>query len=407
MPKRMLIAALTLFAGARIASAMAQDQSASPPAIATVESADAVFAGFIRDFRSTAIGQGIAPSTYDAAMSRVARNLQVEAYESEQPEFTTPIWSYLDSMVSDRRVGEGRIKLLEYAALLSLIEAKYGVPKEVFTAIWGAETNYGEAQGTFNIFEALATLAYQGPRTDYGRRELIAGFKMVEKEHYDPAAMTSSWAGAFGQTQFVPSSFLAHAVDGDGDGRIDLWTSPGDALASTAALLDSYGWERGGPCEEKVQLPEGFDYGLSELATEKPVRSWTALGVKTVSGRSFAADAPAAIYLPAGARGPAFLVFHNFKVILKYNNAASYALAVCLLADRLAGGMPLIASWPVDEQPLLPDERIAFQTALKSLGYDAGQVDGILGQGTRTALRAWQKAHGTVPDGFPTKAILT
>jgi membrane-bound lytic murein transglycosylase B len=282
------------------------------------------------------------------------------------------------------------------------------VPREILVAIWGDESNYGEATGTFNLFEALATLAYDGPRMDFGRREFLAALKMVEKNHYKPAAMTASWAGAFGQTQFVPSSFLAHAVDGDGDGIVDIWNSPADALASTAALLADAGWKRGSPCGYEVSLPSGFDYGEADLELAKPLTSWKAIGVRTAVGAELSVgDGNAAIFLPAGARGPAFLVFDNFKTILKYNNAGPYALAICTLAARLRGNGQIKAPWPRDEQPLSADERSAFQTALKALGFDPGAIDGVLGRGTRAALRAYQKAHGLVADGFPTKALLT
>jgi len=400
-------ALILLFAGVVPAVAQSAAAPTAQPATVSTEMADARFAAFVRDFRAEASAQGIAPQTYDRAMAHVARNPEVERLNAEQPEFTTPVWTYLDSMASDRRVSDGHIKLLEYAPVFSSVEWKSGVPKELLAAIWGDESNYGEATGRFNMFEALATLAYDGPRAGYARHELIAAFKMLEKEHYDPVQMTSSWAGAFGQMQFVPSSFLLHAVDGDGDGKIDLWNSPGDALASAAQLLDDYGWQRGAPCLTEVFLPQGFDYALANLETEKTPSEWAALGVRSVSGAALGGSGePGAIYLPAGARGPAFLVFGNFSVVLKYNNAASYGLAVCILADRLRGGGRIVGSWPRDEVPLLPVERIAFQTMLRAAGYDPGVIDGVLGRGTRAALRAWQKAHGLAADGFPTKALL-
>src|SRR5258706_3710171 len=202
-----------------------------PPASAPVvpisnAEADAKFFAFLQDFRSTAIAAGISSETYDTAIASISRNPRIEQLNLQQPEFTAAIWTYLDNMVSDSRVARGQQMLQQEAGALSAIESRYGVPREILVAIWGDESNYGEAMGTFNMFEALATLAYDGPRAEYARREFLAALKMVEKEHYKPADMTASWAGAFGQTQFVPSSFLAHAVDGDEDGKIDLWTSP-------------------------------------------------------------------------------------------------------------------------------------------------------------------------------------
>jgi len=427
---RALTLTMVLFAGmsasacAQQSSAFAQQSSASAPlnpsspvgpsqassAISSpgpLLSPDQKFFAFVREYRATAIAAGISPVTYDEAFAHVSRNPRVEQLNQAQPEFVIPVWTYLDCMVSDKRIERGQQMLLAEAGALAPLESRYGVPRDILVAIWGDESNYGDAMGAFNLFEALATLAYDGPRADYARRELIAGLKMVEKEHYNPSLMTSSWAGAFGQTQFTPSSFLAHGADGDGDGRIDLWTSPADALASAAQLLADAGWQRGGRWGYEVTLPSDFDYANADIDTVKSIADWKALGVRTAHGDPLpASDEPGAIHLPAGARGPAFLVFGNFKVILKYNNAASYALAISLLSDRLRGEAPIVAGWPRDEQLLAPDERLAFQSALKTLGYDTGNIDGILGHGTRAALRAWQKAHHLAADGFPTKDVL-
>lgn len=369
--------------------------------------ADEKFRAFVQDFRSTAASQGIAAEDYDRATLGIARNARVEELNAEQSEFVTPVWLYLDNMISDRRLGKGREMLATYPTVLANIESRYGVPKEILIAIWGAESNYGQAMGSFNMFEALATLGYDGPRVDYARREFLAALKMMRQQNFAPSQMTASWAGAFGQTQFVPSSFLAHGVDGDGDGKIDLWHSPADALASTANLLADAGWLKGEPCAYEVTLPPGFDYTDADIAVEKPIDDWRKLGIKTVAGGDLTVSSSnASVYLPAGARGPAFLVFANFKVLLKYNNAASYALGVSLLAGRFAGAEPVRAPWPRDEQPLARDERVTFQTMLKALGNDPGSIDGVLGHATRAALRLYQKGHGLPADGFPTHALL-
>jgi membrane-bound lytic murein transglycosylase B len=378
----------------------------TPPAPPSPQ--DLKFTAFLRDFRQTAKDAGIKASIYDSAFAHVARNQRVEDLNLNQPEFSRPIWAYLDSAVSDNRVSNGQQALAANAQTLAGIETRYGVPKEVLVSIWGNESAYGQGKEPFNMFEALATLAYDGPRADYARPELIAALKMLQQENYPPERMTSSWAGAFGQTQFVPSTFLAHAVDGDGDGRIDLWASSADALASTASVLADAGWQRGNAWGYEIRLPQGFAYEDADLDTTKPVAEWKKRGVKTIAGGELPpAEEYGAVFLPAGARGPAFLVFDNFKVILKYNNAASYALAVSLLADRIKGGFPVQSPWPRDEQPLTRDERIAFQTDLAALGFDIGKIDGILGKKARTATRAWQKSHGLVPDGFPTADLLT
>ena len=376
----------------------------SPP----LSSQDQKFQDFVRDFRAVALAQGIRPATYDLAMANIARNPRIETLNLNQPEFSRAVWSYLDSAVSDKRVADGRAGLAANLQTLNAIEAKYGVPKEVLVSIWGNESDFGHGHEPFNMFEALATLAYDGPRADYAKPELIAALKMMQQQHYTPQQMTASWAGAFGQTQFTPTTFLAHAADGDGDGVIDLWHSTADALASTANVLADAGWERGNVWGYEVALPRDFAYELADPDQAKPVAEWRKLGVRTIAGNALPpSEEPGAVFLPAGARGPAFMVFDNFKVVLKYNNATSYALAVCLLADRIRGLGPVVASWPRDEQPLSREERVAFQTYLTTLGYDIGNIDGILGRKARTATRAWQKAHALPADGFPTEDLLT
>jgi membrane-bound lytic murein transglycosylase B len=269
------------------------------------------------------------------------------------------------------------------------------------------ETDYGSEAGGFNIFAALATLAYDGPRADYARPEFFAALKLYQEQHYPVSEMVASWAGAFGQTQFTPTTFFKYAADGDGDGKIDLWQSAPDALASSARLLRSQGWKAGEPWGYEVKLPANFAYELADTDTLKPVAEWRALGVKAASGDALA-DVPenAGILLPAGAHGPAFLVLPNFSMILKYNNATSYALAVALLADRMAGAPPLHHPWPRNEKPLSRSERIQFQANLAKLGFDPGVMDGVLGRKSRTALRQYQKAHGLPADGFPTASLL-
>jgi membrane-bound lytic murein transglycosylase B len=364
---------------------------------------DAKFAQFVKDFRETAIKAGISPETYDRAMTGISRNPRVAQLNLNQPEFARPVWEYLDSAISPDRVTNGQKMVAANAPALARIEQRFNVPKEIVVAIWGMESNYGEAMGGFNMFEALATLAYDGPRADYARKELIAAFKMEEQEHLDPTKMTSSWAGAFGHTQFIPSAFLAHAVDEDGDGKRDLWHSVPDALASTASLLADAGWHMGDVWGYEIALPKDFPYEEADVDNVKTVAQWRKLGVTKIGGAELPhGEATAGIYLPAGAHGPAFLVFDNFKTVLKYNNAASYALAVCYLADRIAGGAPIVASWPRDEVPLSRDERVAFQADLKKLGFDPG----VLGHRARAALRGYQKSRGLAPDGFATENLL-
>jgi membrane-bound lytic murein transglycosylase B len=382
-------------------------QTVTPPAYVQPLSADAQFAAFLRDFRIQALAAGITPQTYDASMSGLLRDPDIETLNLNQPEFSKPIWSYLDGAASDDRVMHGQMAMQNYSGALANIETRYGVPKEVLVAIWGMESNFGSAMGNFNIFDALATLAYAGPRAGYARKELIDALKIEQQENLAPSQMTASWAGAFGHTQFIPSAFLKYAVDGDGDGRRDLWHSAPDALASTANLLASSGWTRGGRCEQEVALPAGFAYEMADGETQKSIDDWRKLGVTRPSGSALSASSTqAAILLPAGAHGPAFLVYDNFKVVLQYNNSVSYALGVCYLAHRLGGGAPITATWPRYEQPLSRNDRMAMQMDLKTLGFDPGEIDGLLGHHVRASLRLYQKARGLPADGFPTQSLL-
>jgi membrane-bound lytic murein transglycosylase B len=325
-----------------------------------------------------------------------------------QPEFTKPVWSYLDSAVSARRIKDAQFLLPRYREALDKIAAQSGVPAEILVAIWGMESDFGADSGGFNLFAALATLGYDGPRASYAKPEFLAALHIYQDRHYAVSQMVGSWAGAFGQTQFTPSNFLKYAADGDGDGAIDLWRSPPDALASAARLLSNQGWIRDQGWGYEVSLPDNFLYEEADLDIQKPVSEWAARGVKTANGDPLPGpDVNVAVYLPAGARGPAFLLFPNFRVLLKYNNAASYALAVSLLADRMTGAMPVRHAWPRDERSLSRDERIAFQTDLQKLGFDPGTPDGVMGRRTRAALRQYQQSKSILADGFPTAALLT
>jgi membrane-bound lytic murein transglycosylase B len=375
---------------------------------------EARFYAFLRDFRGEALGAGIRPAIYDRAVLGISLNVRVEELNEKQPEFVRPVWEYLQGAVSETRIARGRERIAADPGLFERLQAAYGVPPEVLTAIWGLETGYGQNEGSFNLFEALATLSYDGPRIAYGRRQFIAALKIADIEGRDPATMTGSWAGAFGHTQFVPTTFLDHAVDGDGDGVRDLWNSPADALASAANYLKQSGWRAGESWGEEVRLPETFAYEDADTDVRKPVAEWARLGVVKISGEALLdSGEQGAIFLPAGYRGPAFLVRSNFNVILRYNAATSYALAIGLLSDGLkgaglgpgAGGVQ--GSWPLDETPLDESSRTALQDGLTALGFMTGGTDGVLGRQTRAAIRAYQKARGLPADGFATASLLT
>jgi membrane-bound lytic murein transglycosylase B len=387
--------------------APAQVAPALPPS-APAPVLDSKFAAFLANVRAEALAQGITAATFDTATAGIAPVPTILAMNANQPEFSRTVWSYLDAAVSARRIKDAQFMLARYGEVLDRIAAQSGVPKEILVAVWGMESDYGADSGSFNLFAALATLAYDGPRAAYARPEFLAALHIYQDRHFALGDMVGSWAGAFGQTQFTPTNFLRYGADGDGDGIVDLWHSPPDALASAAKLLSDQGWVRGLPWGYEVNLPGNFLYEEADLDIQKPVSEWSARGIKTANGETLPpADGNAAIYLPAGARGPAFLVFANFSVILKYNNAASYALAVSLLADRMAGSMPVRHAWPRDERSLSRNERINFQTDLQKLGFDAGTPDGVMGRKTRAALRQYQKSKSIIADGFPTAALLT
>jgi membrane-bound lytic murein transglycosylase B len=368
---------------------------------------DEKFQAFVRSFEPTAVAAGITPETYNRAMAGIAPVASLQPIIDEQPEFVRPVWAYLDGAVSARRITRAKELLVENTPLLSGIEARTGVPKEILVAIWGMETDYGRDQGSYNVFATLVTQAYAGPRQFPAQRELIAALRLLQQNDYVPAEMVSSWAGAIGQTQFMPSTFFKYATDGDGDGKIDLWHSTADALASTALLFQREGWDAGKPWGYEVRLPMGFAYQDADLGNLKPASEWASHGVTLVSGAALPpGDDMAALYLPAGTHGPALLLLGNFRQIMKYNDAASYALAVSLLADRMMDRPGIQASWPRGEKPLSRADRLRFQTDLAALGYDSGQLDGLLGRRTRTALRQYQIAHGLAADAYPTADML-
>ena len=412
LPQRFAALCATLVVVACATTAPKPAPPAPPPVVtnaapARPSSGDPKFDAFLAEARITALAQGITAASFDSATAGIAPIPSITAMNANQPEFSKPVWSYLDSAVSARRIADARIMLARYGDVLARIESASGVPKEILVAIWGMETDYGADSGSFNLFAALATLAYDGPRAAYARPEFFAALQIYQQRRYPLSEMTASWAGAFGQTQFTPTTFLKYADDGDGDGQIDLWRSTPDALASAAKLLAQQGWKRGQPWGMEVKLPAGFAYEDADTETQKSILQWQAQGVTTIDGAALPVSQDSAgIYLPAGARGPAFLVFPNFSVILKYNNAASYALAVALLADRMAGAGPVKHAWPRDERALSRSERLGFQADLQKLGFDTGTPDGVLGRKSRAALRQYQKSKALPADGFATASLL-
>ncbi|MCP1626676.1 lytic murein transglycosylase [Pseudomonas nitroreducens] len=400
----LLVAALSLASFGLLTSC-----TEPPPKGAAVEHAQPTqsFAQWRDGFRAQALAAGINAQTFDTAFEGIEPDDSVVTADRSQPEFSRPVWQYLESAVSPARVRNGQDRLLQNVEVLQRIDSAYGVDREAVVAIWGMESNFGQQMGSKNVIRSLATLAYEGRRPDFGRDQLIAALQILQHGDVPASNMIGSWAGAMGQTQFIPTTYNQYAVDFDGDGRRDIWGSSPDALASTANYLKTSGWQRGQTWGFEVRLPQGFDYALAEMSIRKPMAEWLRLGVRPASG-TLPSDPQASVslVLPAGYRGPAFLVTDNFRAILKYNNSTSYALAVGLLADSFKGGGQLAGRWPVEDAPLSRSERIELQQLLTDRGLAPGTVDGIIGANTRKAIRAFQQSTGQPADGYPTAPLL-
>ncbi len=369
------------------------------------------FTTWLEGFRAEAMAAGVSAEVFDAAFEGVTINERVYELNDNQPEFSRAIWSYLDGAVSEARIASGRAKMAEQGSLLSVIEQAYGVDAEIIVAIWGLESSYGAILGNYDAIQALATLAFEGRRTGYGRTQLIGALKIIQNGYADRDELKGSWAGAMGHTQFIPTTYLSYAVDHDADGKRDIWNNLGDVFASTANYLSVSGYRQNEAWGIEARLPAGFDYALADASIRKPLVEWAAMGLTQPTGASllqrFDPNMRSRLILPAGARGPAFLVFDNFGAILKYNRSTAYALAVGLLSEEVAGRSGRIATlWPREDKPLALGQRKALQQALIDRGYHPGPVDGIIGAGTKRALRAWQKTAGLPADGYASLTVL-
>ena len=324
-----------------------------------------------------------------------------------QPEFTRTTWDYLDRTVSLQRVTMGKDMLARVRAEApDVLQRQQTVPPEVVVAIWGMESNYGSNFGNTPTIDALATLGFEGRRATWAGNELLSALRILDRGDIAPQQMIGSWAGAMGQTQFLPSSFLAYAVDGDGDGRRDIWNSLPDVVASTSNYLARSGWLAQEPWGVEVRLPAGFDYGRADPSITRSTTQWSTEGVMSFDGAPLSPMAEASVLLPAGARGPAFLVGANFRAILKYNNSTSYALAVGTLSQQIAGGPAIQATWPRELAALSRQQTMALQQALSREGFSSGEPDGLMGPATRAAVRAYQRSLGLAADGFPSAELL-
>ena len=356
-------------------------------------------------FVNKAVAKGFDRGFVEQQLSDVTLNPSILNHDTGQPEFVKPISDYIRAATSPAKEAEGRNLRLEYA-WMNTLEPRYGVPPEVLIAIWAQESGFGKIQGDYDVVSAFATLAYDGRRRDWAEDQLIDALTIIRDKGIPRSRLKGSWAGAMGQTQFIPGAYLELGQDGDGDGKIDIWNDPADALASAANHLAKQGWQRGQDWAVEVLVPAGFDYSIAESEKHAPAW-WTAHGVSRADGRPWSvADqgAEATLLVPAGAGGPAFLAFPNHFVIRKYNNSIAYALSIGLMADAIRGAPPLHTPWP-HEVALSRAQRFAAQVALDRLGYPVGLPDGQIGAGTRAALRAWEKKNGLVADGYLTPEI--
>ncbi|TXR46926.1 lytic murein transglycosylase [Phyllobacterium endophyticum] len=372
--------------------------------------ADAKFQSWIADFRSTALSSGVSASTFNRAFAGVTE-IDPEVLEKArfQPEFTAPVWDYLDNRVNEQSIATGREMAHKYSRWLGAIEKSFGVDRNILLAIWSMETNFGEIMKRDDVMRdavrSLATLAYADPRrAKFARTQLIAAMKILQKGEIDRSHLTGSWAGALGHTQFIPTSYLAYAVDMDGNGKRDIWNSVPDALATAANLLAKNGWQTGRTWGYEVVLPAGRKFPSGS----RTISEWQKLGVVRANGKAFPGGGEkATLKVPDGRGGPAFLMTRNFFVLKAYNNADKYALGVGLLADQIGGSTGLRQDWNRPFTPITMKERQELQNHLRELGYYDGKVDGKIGDGSRNAIQAFQKQMGLDPDGHPSKEVLT
>tara|TARA_R110001606_G_scaffold12306_2_gene52948 strand:+ start:41334 stop:42629 length:1296 start_codon:yes stop_codon:yes gene_type:complete len=342
-------------------------------------------------------------AAYERELAGLSPDATVLRLDRNQPEFSRPAGAYIQNAASAARIAQARQR---YDRVPWEVTQRFGVPAEILISIWGNESSFGQVQGDHDVIRSLATLAYDGRRRDWAEAQLKDALDIVVDGRRSRAGLKGSWAGAMGQTQFMPDNYLRLGVDQDGDGKVDIWGSDVDALASAANLLDRAGWKRGQSWGYEVTLPSGFDYAEAE-GPKHPWRFWAARGVTLARGGTpTTAEAleDATLLLPQGARGPAFLALPNHYVIRRYNNSVSYALAIGLTADGIAGKPGLVGTWP-DDAPLSREQRIGTQAALTRRGYDTQGIDGVIGSNTRAALRRWQIANGRVADGYLTAEL--
>ena len=364
------------------------------------------FDEWVEELRAEALSLGIRAETLEALDTLEAPLEKVLEYDNSQPEFVQTFTRYLNLRVTARQVERGQALLNEHADLLAEVQAKYNVQPHYLAAFWAIESNFGSATGGFSVLQALATLAYDPRRAQFFRDQLITALRILDAGHIGAERMTGSWAGAMGQLQFMPSVFFSYGVDGDGDGRIDIWNSLPDIFHSAANFLSQSGWQGDERWGREVILPANFDFSLIGVSERRPLESWRALGIRQVSGAALPiADMEASVILPAGADGPAFLAYGNYRATLAYNPSTFYALTVGHLADRFSGSGP-IQRMPVNEQAMSLADVRELQELLNLAGFDSGEPDGRVGRQTRSAIRAYQERAQLRMDAYASKALL-
>ena len=351
--------------------------------------------------------RGVTQENFQRFTAGLSPDLRIMDLMDSQPEFTKSIWAYLDILVNDNRLAKGREVLSQYKAQFDATERATGVDRYIIASIWGIESNYSTQMGDRSVLQSTATLACIGRRQAYFKDEFLSALEILNRGDLRPEQLRGSWAGAFGPTQFMPTAFKRFAVDGDGDGRRDVVDNPTDLIASTANNLKKDGWQPGKTWGYEVVVPQGFNYMLADRAKAMPIAQWEKLGLKRATGQPFPHPADKAYLLaPAGAQGPGFLMLQNYRVIMKYNPAEAYALAIGHFADRLRGGQPFVQSWPRQERELSRSERLELQQLLAQRGFYKGTPDGQFGGQTREALRNFQASIGAPADGFASSDML-
>jgi len=382
-------------------SVTALAQSASPEE-------DHHFQSWLNDFKQQARQAGISEKTLNQAFKNMKPSPKVLDSDRKQPEFTRTFYQYFNSAVSKNRVVVGQQQYKKHQALLNEVSKKYGIPSHIIVSFWGMETNYGRFTGNLPIIQSLVTLAYDPRRTTFFSKQLMAALKIIDQGHVPLSQMKGSWAGAMGQVQFMPTNYRQYAVDGDGDGKINLWDSLPDAFHSAGNFLQHLGWNPEQTWGEEISLPKNFNYALADNKTKRTLSEWQALGLTQTNGQPLPikSNQTAKLLLPSDYRGPAFLVYDNFQVIKRWNNSNNYALAVGHLSNRILSKPPLSKKQPKDDKGMSKAQMEEIQATLNQLGYNAGEPDGIAGSKTRNALRTFQVAHKLPADGAPSYHML-